>query len=153
VLPIATKTTSEELAPEASQATAHIPNLPKPKPTLSQMLRDHTEAADKQRKQTDQKRKEVLESVTKVTDSMVDSVNRGVARVFANQKKIEQETKQLEMNATKFNKQAQQWNLMVANLGNALKEIGDVENWASVIEADLIEISRALEFLHAPTSS
>lgn len=64
-----------------------------------------------------------------------------------------QETKQLEINATKFNKQAQQWNLMVANLGNALKEIGDVENWASVIESDLLEISKALEFLHTPTSS
>lgn len=38
----------------------------------------------------DQKRKDVLESVTKVTDSMVDGVNRGVARVFANQRKIEQ---------------------------------------------------------------
>jgi hypothetical protein len=38
----------------------------------------------------DQKRREVLESVSKVTDSMVDGVNRGVARVFANQRKIEQ---------------------------------------------------------------
>ena len=37
---------------------------------------------------------------------------------------------------------------MVANLGNALKEIGDVENWASVIEGNLQEIARALEFIH-----
>lgn len=36
---------------------------------------------------------------------------------------------------------------MIADLGNALKEIGDVENWASVIEADLTEISKALEYL------
>lgn len=54
----------------------------------------------------------------------------------------------LEANAVKFNKQAVQWNTMVANLGNALKEIGDVENWASVIESDLQEIAKALEFVH-----
>ena len=59
-----------------------------------------------------------------------------------------QETRLLEANAAKFNKQAVQWNMMVANLGNALKEIGDVENWASVIEGDLKEIAKALEFVH-----
>lgn len=34
-------------------------------------------------------RKAVLESVTKVSDSMMDGINFGVARVFSNQKKIE----------------------------------------------------------------
>jgi hypothetical protein len=38
---------------------------------------------------------------------------------------------------------------MIADLGNALKEIGDVENWASVIESDLTEISKGLEYLHS----
>lgn len=56
----------------------------------------------------------------------------------------------LEANAVKFNRQAAQWNAMVANLGNALKEVGDVENWASVIEEDLTEIAKALEYLQAP---
>lgn len=56
----------------------------------------------------------------------------------------------LETNAVKFNRQAAQWNAMVANLGNALKEVGDVENWASVIETDLTEIAKALEYLQAP---
>jgi len=137
-------TKAEPNASEAQQLQAP-PALANPKPTLSQMLRDHTEAMDRQRKTTgmlishlvslncsdstpvraclgpwkdhgrfcsffcpspvsfeadtvflplwetlDQKRKDVLESVSKVTESMVDGVNRGVARVFANQKKIEQ---------------------------------------------------------------
>lgn len=56
----------------------------------------------------------------------------------------------LEANTAKFNRQAAQWNVMVANLANALKEVGDVENWASVIESDLNEIAKALEFLQAP---
>lgn len=36
---------------------------------------------------------------------------------------------------------------MVENFNQALKEIGDVENWAERIEADMHSISQGLEFV------
>lgn len=57
------------------------------------------------------------------------------------------ETKVLEANASRFCRQAAQWNAMVNDLSLALKEVGDVENWASVIEADITEITVALDFI------
>jgi hypothetical protein len=39
---------------------------------------------------TEIRKKAVADSVGKVTESMMDGINFGVARVFANQKKIEQ---------------------------------------------------------------
>lgn len=52
VLPIAIVPAQEESSEPKGQPTSTTTGLPKPKPTLSQMLRDHTEAADKQRKAT-----------------------------------------------------------------------------------------------------
>ena len=52
VLPIAITSVPDEGSESKGQPTNTMPVLPKPKPTLSQMLRDHTEAADKQRKAT-----------------------------------------------------------------------------------------------------
>lgn len=40
-----------------------------------------------------------------------------------------------------------QWISMVDNFNQALKEIGDVENWAERIEADMHSISQGLEFV------
>jgi hypothetical protein len=40
---------------------------------------------------------------------------------------------------------------MVENFNQALKEIGDVENWAERIEADMHSISQGLEFVQGET--
>lgn len=68
-----------------------------------------------------------------------------VAQAYLNQKKLDAEAKQLHTNAITFSKQTQQWLSLVDNFNSALKEIGDVENWAKVIEEDMRLISAALE--------
>lgn len=68
-----------------------------------------------------------------------------VAQAYLNQKKLDAEAKQLHNNALQFSKQTQQWLSLVDNFNSALKEIGDVENWAKVIEEDMRLISAALE--------
>lgn len=52
VLPISIPAGLEEASELKGQSAGSMPVFPKQKPTLSQMLRDHTEAADKQRKDT-----------------------------------------------------------------------------------------------------
>lgn len=84
----------------------------------------------------------------KVADSMVDGINQGVARVFSNQRKIGQETKYLENESLKLQKQTNLWIQLIEDFNNALKEIGDVENWAQVIENDMKEVSSALEHVY-----
>jgi hypothetical protein len=63
-----------------------------------------------------------------------------------NQRKLDAEAKQLQTNATNFAKQTQSWLHLVESFSNALKEIGDVENWARSIEGDMRTIATALEY-------
>ena len=51
----------------------------------------------------------------------------------------------LQANATKFGKQTTQWLKLVDQFNTALKEIGDVRNWAATIESDLVHVCEVLE--------
>lgn len=74
-----------------------------------------------------------------------------VAQAYLNQKRLDAEAKQLHTSATNFSKQTQQWLNLVENFSSALKEIGDVENWAKTIEGDVRIISTALETVYKNT--
>ena len=63
-----------------------------------------------------------------------------------NQKKLDAEAKQLQVSATNFAKQTQSWLHLIESFSGALKEIGDVENWARSIEGDMRTIATALEY-------
>ncbi|XP_054859127.1 biogenesis of lysosome-related organelles complex 1 subunit 1 isoform X2 [Eublepharis macularius] len=71
-----------------------------------------------------------------------------VAQAYVNQRKLDHEVKTLQIQAAQFAKQTGQWISMVENFNQALKEIGDVENWARSIEMDMRTIATALEYVH-----
>lgn len=74
-----------------------------------------------------------------------------VAQAYLNQKRLDAEAKQLYVSATNFSKQTQQWLLLVETFSSALKELGDVENWAKTIEGDVRTITHALENVYRNT--
>ncbi|XP_044184193.1 biogenesis of lysosome-related organelles complex 1 subunit 1-like isoform X2 [Acropora millepora] len=79
---------------------------------------------------------------------MMDALNSGVEKAYFNQRKLETEAKQLQAHAMRFSKQTVQWLQMLESFNKALKELGDVENWSRVIEADMTAIASALEYAY-----
>uniref|UniRef100_A0A8C3I7Y7 Biogenesis of lysosome-related organelles complex 1 subunit 1 n=1 Tax=Chrysemys picta bellii TaxID=8478 RepID=A0A8C3I7Y7_CHRPI len=96
----------------------------------------------------ERRRREAIAAATCLTEALTDHLNVGVAQAYVNQRKLDHEVKTLQIQAAQFAKQTGQWINMVENFNQALKEIGDVENWARSIELDMRTIATALEYVY-----
>ncbi len=96
--------------------------------------------------QAEKRRKEATASAIAVTKALVGNVNNRVSMAYANEKRLDTEARQLQANAAQFAKQSMQWLSLIENFNTALKELGDVENWAKSIEVDMHTISSAMEY-------
>ncbi|CAB3359345.1 biogenesis of lysosome-related organelles complex 1 subunit 1 [Cloeon dipterum] len=115
---------------------------------LSAVLKEHQARQQGRKEQQELKRKEAIKASNDLTQALVDHLNVGVAQAYLNQKRLDTEAKHLHHNATTFAKQTQQWFLLVQNFSSALKEIGDVENWAKSIEGDMRLVSSSVEYAY-----
>ncbi|XP_022917727.1 biogenesis of lysosome-related organelles complex 1 subunit 1 [Onthophagus taurus] len=112
---------------------------------LSSMVKEHNAIQQGAKEIQEMKRKEACAAASQLTQALVDHLNVGVAQAYLNQKRLDAEAKQLHISATNFSKQTQQWLNIVEIFSTALKELGDVENWAKTIEGDVRLITNALE--------
>jgi len=115
---------------------------------LSSLVKEHLSKNHARKEQQEKNRKEAVEAASALTHVLVDHLNVRVAQAYLNQKKLDVEAKQLHVHATQFAKQTVQWLHLVENFNQALKELGDVENWAYSIENDMQTISNALEYAY-----
>ncbi|CAM1326750.1 BLOC1S1 (predicted) [Pycnogonum litorale] len=120
---------------------------------LSSLVKDNQIRQNARKEEQEKKRKEAVAAADELTEALVDHLNVGVAQAYLNQKKLDCEAKNLFVNASNFNKQVQQWLMLVENFNQSLKEIGDVENWSKSMEADMRNISSALEHAYKYNSS
>ncbi|ALC41778.1 blos1, partial [Drosophila busckii] len=115
---------------------------------LTSMVKEHHAKQSKRKQEQEVRRKEAIEASNELTKSLVDHLNVGVAQAYLNQKRLDAEAKQLHVGATNFAKQTHQWLQLIDNFSSALKELGDVENWARSIESDMQIIQQTLELAY-----
>ena len=85
------------------------------------MLKNH-QSRQYNRKELQEKRKrDATASATALSHALVDHLNAGVAQAYVNQKKLDTETKLLQVNAAQFAKQTTQWLKLVEDFNQALK--------------------------------
>ncbi|KAL3071667.1 hypothetical protein niasHS_016342 [Heterodera schachtii] len=61
------------------------------------------------------------------------------------QKRLDVECKKLEAQSAALARHADAWVALVGDMNQALKEVGDVDNWARAIEADVTQCAATLE--------
>ncbi|XP_067649588.1 biogenesis of lysosome-related organelles complex 1 subunit 1-like isoform X2 [Haliotis asinina] len=115
---------------------------------LSNLVKQHQARQQSRKELQERRKKDAIVAATALSHVLVDHLNAGVAQAYVNEKKLNTETKILQENAAQFSKQTMQWLKLVEDFNTALKEIGDVENWAKSIETDMRTISSALEYAY-----
>ncbi len=112
---------------------------------LAQLLKTHVEKQKHRNDETEALRRAAIASVGKLTGQSLEEINEGVAKVFENQRVIDREVKALSALSLRYSKQAKDWVQLMDKFNGALKDLGDVENWAQTIEKDIAAVSQFLE--------
>ncbi|ORZ16423.1 biogenesis of lysosome-related organelles complex 1 subunit 1 [Absidia repens] len=120
--------------------------------SLSQLLKTHQQKQTESKRCNDQLRKEALQTAHALNDTISDHANQGISTMFAKQKELEQESRELALQTSKYTKQTKQWLQLVDDFNDALKELGDVKNWAEVMEQDMKAVMTTLEFVYQGTN-
>mmetsp|Transcript_10328 Transcript_10328/g.28990 ORF Transcript_10328/g.28990 Transcript_10328/m.28990 type:complete len:129 (+) Transcript_10328:176-562(+) len=115
---------------------------------LARMQKEHLEREASHRRDCERKRRIANESVGKLSDAMMESVNDGVSQIFSNQRRIEDESQKLRAQSARFAKQTSLWLQSMEKFYDSFKELGDVENWASIVEQDMRTVTTILEIVH-----
>ncbi|CEG70202.1 hypothetical protein RMATCC62417_06141 [Rhizopus microsporus] len=113
---------------------------------LTLLLKNHNQKKAEIKRNNEQIRKNAVQATNELTDSITDYVNED--DIFVKQKELEQQSKRLATQVTKYINQTQQWLSLVDNFNHSLKELGDVKNWAQIMEHDMKTVMTTLEFVH-----
>ncbi|KAL9229537.1 hypothetical protein vseg_004994 [Gypsophila vaccaria] len=118
--------------------------------SLADMLHQHHISAASLRLQTETAKKEAMRAGARVSELLVATVNGGVEECFLNEKQIELEIRSMSATVARFQKQTHQWLTASRALNDAIKEIGDFENWINVMLFDCHNITAAIRNIHQP---
>ncbi|KAH0712890.1 hypothetical protein KY289_008849 [Solanum tuberosum] len=116
--------------------------------SLIQIINSHHSSSLKLRESTEKAKKDGIRSARRVSELLVDSVNREVQEAFVMQKRIEMEIRALTASILRFGKQTDQWLAASHSINTAIKEIGDFENWMKTMEFDCKSINAAICNIH-----
>uniref|UniRef100_H2YHN8 Biogenesis of lysosome-related organelles complex 1 subunit 1 n=1 Tax=Ciona savignyi TaxID=51511 RepID=H2YHN8_CIOSA len=115
---------------------------------LSSMLKDHRNKQRHMKEAQEKRRQDAVAALYKFNEGIMTSINSKVSAAYVNQCQLDNEMKQLIVQTMRFNKLTTQWASELNSFQTALKELGDVENWASSIEKDLQLVTESLEFIN-----
>ena len=112
---------------------------------LASYIREHEAEQEKKKAHGEELKAEALVAVRTASEGMMDCLNENVSAVFMGQKLIDREVRKVQTQATKYSRQTSQWLTLLDGFQSALKELGDVENWAKTIEDDMKDVVAQLE--------
>ncbi|CAF1651841.1 unnamed protein product [Adineta ricciae] len=97
---------------------------------------------------TEIKKRELLFSTDRLTRLVLDELNNDVSECYKNEKRIDQALKQLTTQTNILAKQSQGWITLIGQFTDALKELGDVENYSKIIERECSILTNTLATVH-----
>eukprot|EP00055_Hartaetosiga_balthica_P011443 m.52035 g.52035 ORF g.52035 m.52035 type:complete len:141 (+) comp7597_c0_seq1:280-702(+) len=111
-----------------------------------QTLADHQQKKLQRKRTIEHLRKETLQCTQEFSAALVEDVNKEISAVFSNQRQIEDSLQEMQAAIQRQSKTAIKWASSINKFNQSLKELGDVENWAMVLEADMKKIVEVIQF-------
>lgn len=105
--------------------------------------------------QRDLHKKEAVDNVEGVTTLFSEFLTKDANEAYITQKELEKGSKLLLAEGRRLAENTVKWINTVERLNKSLNEIGDLENWSSIMERDLFVVAKTLENVYSlpPTTS
>ncbi|KAJ1935020.1 hypothetical protein FBU59_005513 [Linderina macrospora] len=116
--------------------------------SLAEILRDHQATQAEHKRSTDELRKTAVQDIGDLCDTATTSLSSQLAQVLENQREIESLSRDCAHLVQQHARSTAKWTKLVDQFNGALKELGDVRNWAQVIERDMLDVAATLELVH-----
>ncbi|KAI9502334.1 hypothetical protein GGI26_004920 [Coemansia sp. RSA 1358] len=116
--------------------------------TLSDILREHQTAQLEHRRTTEHRRKDATRDIGDLCDAATTSLSTRLTCVLENQREIDALARDCSALVAQHTRSTAKWTRLVDQFNGALKELGDVQNWAQVIERDMLDVAATLELVH-----
>ena len=98
-------------------------------------------------RRTAEARAAVAASLASVGSSVDQEMRTRAADLHANAEAISKQEKELEKSTAALAKQSAQWQKLADTSTKKLNEIGDIQNWAEMIERDLLVLEETLRLV------
>ena len=116
-------------------------------------LRSRSLSEEEVRRQSEA-RQAVVATLDTIGTSLTQESQLRAKDLHANSAAITKQQKDLEKQTAKLTKQTAQWDKALTKSTKQLNEIGDLQNWAEVLERDLLVLERTVELAgNAPNAT
>jgi len=95
---------------------------------------------------------EIVRASNDAARSLFVAANEEVQDAFEKQKGVAQELRAVTAAVQRFQQQHSQWGKVLDKVHDALKEIGDVENWLHVIQKDMAHVEETIKQVCKPAT-
>ncbi|KAJ1880788.1 hypothetical protein LPJ66_011433 [Kickxella alabastrina] len=117
--------------------------------SLSDIMRDHASGLLDHKRASEQLRKDAIKDIGDLCDTATSSLSAQLTRVLSNQREIESLSRDCAHLVQQHVRSTAKWTKLVDQFNASLKELGDVRNWAEVIERDMLDVAATLEIVHS----
>jgi len=121
----------------------------------SRLIKEERAARNERLRRADEARKHLTHEITILGDSLDGDLRERITNIHSNSGALENQSRQLKAKTQSLSKTTRQWSGIAEGARGRLKEVGDVQNWAEMIERDLLLLEETLRIVNddgAPTS-
>ncbi|CAL8103188.1 unnamed protein product [Calicophoron daubneyi] len=120
---------------------------------LGAILKEHQASRDCRKALVSRKKHAMSKAMDELVVTLFQKIDDNVEKAYNNQRRLNAEIKKLHEKTQVYKRQLEGWLKLADELSKTLKELGDVENWASRMERDAFLLDGCLRLFLTHGSS
>ncbi|TGZ81289.1 hypothetical protein EX30DRAFT_371636 [Ascodesmis nigricans] len=116
--------------------------------STARLIKDDALARKERYRLADQARQTLTTSLSTLSTRLDRDLRDRITTIHANQASLDSQSRALKLQTKKLVKTTKAWSGMADAARGGLKEIGDVQNWAEMIEYELMLVEETLRIVH-----